>query len=468
MGAMGSVSAVVTTGIYCREGCSGRPLSQNRRMYPSAAAAEAAGFRACHLCRPYRVSTTTLEAAPELVCHAVRLIESGALDDSTESSLANQLGVSARHLRRLFAAYVGTTPANLARSRRAHFARRLLDETDLSVTQVAFSAGFGSVRQFNRTMSAVFGEPPSTLRGRRRRGDPLTSLSGVSLRLSPCDEVAWRYSHQHLSRRCIPGLEATSTGIYRRTITTSQGMGEIAIREDRAEDALILTVDAPDLGGLMHIADQARSLVGLNRDPRSASAHLRADPHLGPLIRGLADMRPVGCWDPFESGVRAIVGQQVSVASASSVLGRIVELASGRTARSSDRGLDLVFPTPGQLAAVAVGDLPLPAPRAAALGAFCEAVLDGTILLDGSQPYPDLVEALQSVPGIGPWTAEYIALRWGCRDAFPAGDLALRRVLGVTAGELLRLSESWRPWRAYAATYLWALDVAARSVSTCV
>jgi AraC family transcriptional regulator of adaptative response / DNA-3-methyladenine glycosylase II len=443
---MAAFQAVVTTGIYCRPECTARPNAANVRPYELAAAAEAAGFRACLRCRPYR--TAVSPTGPELVCRAVRLITDGALDDANEADLGARLGVSARHLRRLFVEHLGVTPDQLARSLRTHFARRLLDDTDLTVTEVAFASGFGSVRQLNRACLDVFRETPTALRARRRRADRLVADGGLRLRLPFRPPLDWPAIATYLRGRAIGGVESVSVGddaVYRRTVRVEGHPGVIELGPGDANDHLLLTVHLGAYEGLIHVTQRARDLAGLDNAPADLGGWV--DPAL----------RPVGCWDPFEVGVRAIVGQQVSVAGATTIIGRLVARTGTPIAGLAELGLTSLFPTPNELRDADLADLGLTAARQAAIRTFAAAVDDGELPLDRSLPLDRFVEAVSSLPGLGPWTAQYLALRMGEPDAFPSGDLGLRRAAGVeTAKDLERLAEAWRPWRATAAVNLWA------------
>jgi len=283
---MTTYSAVVTTGIYCRPGCAAKPLARNVRTFDHPAAAEAAGFRACYRCRPYRVAGPVPASAPELVCEAVQQVIGGALDGGTEAALAARIGMSARHLRRLFVMHLGVTPDQLARSRRAHFARRLLDDTDLSVTDIAFAAGFGSLRQFNRTMREVFRAPPTELRHRRRRADRLAADGGLTLRLPVVPGYDWDAMRAFLAARLVPGVEAVDGDTYRRTITMAGVPGLLEVSPGR-EDCLLLRAHLPYWEGLIHLVDRAGQLLGVD------SAGVAA-----------------GAWSPFEAGVSAILSGQ--------------------------------------------------------------------------------------------------------------------------------------------------------------
>jgi AraC family transcriptional regulator of adaptative response / DNA-3-methyladenine glycosylase II len=445
-----TLSAVKTTGIYCHPGCSASPSPSNVLAYESAAAAEADGFRACLRCRPYRTHhADSWVPGPELVCRAVRLILDGALDDGPEAGLARRLGVSPRHLRRLFLQHVGATPDQVARSRRAHFARRLLDDTDLSVNDIAFAAGFGSVRQLTRVMHTTFRASPTELRAKRRRTDRLVADGGLDTRLTFRPPLAWAELLAFLTPRAIPGVESIADGTYRRTIEVDGFTGALEVWRDGEQ--LIARFHLPRWDGLIHHVARVRRLFDLDHDPADVARALGRAPALAPWLEGL---RVPGSWDPFEAGVRAIVGQQVSVTGATTTMGRIA--ADHGTPASGLEPLGLVRRFPSA-EALAEADLPMPGRRAAAVRSFAAAVVDGRLDLDGALPLAELEEQLLALPGIGPWTAQYLALRLGYADAFPASDLGLLRSLGgVTASESAVRAEEWRPWRAYAAVRLWA------------
>lgn len=455
-----TLSAVVTTGIYCRPGCPARPDARNVRPFELAAAAEAAGFRACLRCRPYREAPASpwLDG-PELVCRAVQLVTAGFLDGGTEDELGARLGISGRHLRRLFRAAVGATPDEVARSRRAHFARRLLDDTDLTVTDVAFAAGFGSVRQLNRACLDVFRAPPTELRARRRRADRLVADGGLRLRLPFRGDLEWSGLLRFFAARAIPGVESVDVhaGAYRRTIVVDGDPGVLEVAAGAAGEHLELRAHLPHWEGLIHVVERARRLAGLDLDLDDVHAVLGADPVLAPLLAARPGVRVPGAWDGFETGVRAILGQQVSVAGATTLSGRLVERLGTPVPGLSALDLTHTFPDPATVAAADLDGLGLTGARATAVRAFAAAVADDDVRLDGSAPLDELVASLVRLPGIGPWTAHYLALRLGERDAFPAGDLVLRRAFERrSSGVLAQAAEAWRPWRALAALHLWS------------
>jgi AraC family transcriptional regulator of adaptative response / DNA-3-methyladenine glycosylase II len=453
-------TGVVTTGIYCRPGCSGAPLPRNTRPYTSAAAAEAAGFRPCLRCRPDREPAPGWVEAPELVCRALRAIADGALDDATEDSLAARLGVSARHLRRLFDVHVGATPAEVARSRRAHFARRLLDDTDLPHAHVSTAAGFNSVRQFNRVMKEVFRFTPQELRARRRVPDRLVADGGLELRVPYRPPLAWAAMLSFLAPRAIPGAETIDLerGIYRRTIELGDAPGVIEVWDEPERSALRLRVHLPAFDGLVHLLASVRRLFDLDADPTVIDTALARDRTLRPMVRARRGVRVPGAIDPFEVSVRAVLGQQVSVGAATKLAGRLVERHGRAVPGVGALGLTHLFPDAATLARADLTDVGLTRARARAVNAFAASVATGDLELHRARDLDHTLAALQVLPGFGPWTAHYVAMRaCGERDAFPASDLGLRRALG---GDPTARAEAWRPWRAYGAIQIWLGPVA--------
>jgi AraC family transcriptional regulator of adaptative response / DNA-3-methyladenine glycosylase II len=445
-----SFSAVVTTGIYCRPGCGARPRSENVRRFPLAAAAEAAGYRACLQCRPYRWPECVTWSGPELVCRAVRMILDGALDRATEEQLGERLGVSPRHLRRLFTSELGVTPDGLARSARAHFARRLLDDTDLSMLEIALATGFGSVRQFNRACQEIFRDSPLRLRARRRKADRLVADGGLALRLAFRGPLDWHGLVSYLAARSIPGVEHVSGRTYRRTIVVGDDPGVLELSPG-GDDHVLLVVHLPHWEGLVHLVARARRIANLDLDLDEPAVHLTGDPIVGPLFRARPGLRPPGAWDPFEAGVRVILGQQVTIAGASTIAGRLVERLGTPVPGLRRLGLTHTFPSASTLAAADLDGLGLPRTRQETIRSFARAVSEDAVRLDGSVGLDELIASLTAIAGFGSWTANTLALRLGEPDAFPATDLGLRRALDDA-----RAADGWRPWRALAAMHLWA------------
>lgn len=453
------VTAVTTTGIYCRPICPAQtPHAKNVRFYRYPAAAEAAGFRACRRCRP--------EASPgspdwntraDLTGRALRLIAGGVADLEGVAGLASRLSVSPRHLHREMTAALGVGPLALARTRRAQTARMLIDQTRLSMAEIAFAAGFASIRQFNETMLASFGDNPSALRRRGRPGE----LSGGALVLHlayrpPLDAGALL---GYFARRAIAGVEEIVEGRYRRTVTLprSRGVIELIPALDAARVTLRARLD--DVRDVGVLTARARQLFDLEADPAAIGKALSGDPALAPLVAARPGMRVPGAMDGFEMAVRAIVGQQVSVAGARATLGKLAARL-GAPLPTSDSALTHEFPS---AETVAEGDLDglMPQARAASLRTLARVVASGELALDPSADRDETRARLLALPGVGPWTAEYIAMRaLGDPDAWPGTDLGLKQAaerLGIASPkEIAARADAWRPWRSYAAQHLWA------------
>lgn len=375
-------SAVRTTGIYCRPGCGARPRAENVTTFALAAAAEAAGFRACLRCRPYRVAGEVSSTAPELVCRAVRLILAGALDDATEEQLGHRIGVSARHLRRLFHEHLGVTPTQLALSRRAHFARRLLDDSDLSIAQIAFASGFGSIRHFNRAMREVFRASPKELRDRRRRHDRLLTDGGLALRIPYEQPYDFSAVLSLLAARVIPGVSSVSEGTYRRTIMLDGGPGVLELRAG-GPDHLVLVAHLPYWEGLIHVVSRASLLAGIGLD------------------------QP-GAWGSFEAGVHLLA--------APAGLGGLVR-SLGTYVPGLSHGLAYAFPSAEVVAVADVEALGLPS----TVREFAARVHAGEVRLDGAAGPDELISSLLSIPDIEPPLAHALAARLGYQSAVPVG-----------------------------------------------
>jgi AraC family transcriptional regulator of adaptative response / DNA-3-methyladenine glycosylase II len=455
------VVGVTTTGIYCRPGCPARtPRRSSVRFFPSTAAAQAYGLRPCLRCRPdASPGTPAALGTPATVTRALRLIDEGALDDAGIDALADRLGVTARHLRRLFDQHLGAAPIAVARTKRAHFARKLLEETALPMTEVAHAAGFASLRRFNDAVRAAFRATPTELRRRGARRDAGIAEADVVLRLPYRAPLAYGDLLAFLARRAIPGVERVEAGSYARTVEAAGRPARIEVRRAPDGDHLLLSAWGVAGADLFPMVTRVRRLFDLDADPLRIDAHLAEDRRLAPSVRARPRLRVPGAWDTFEIAVRAILGQQVSVAGATTLAGRLVE-RFGRPVPAGTEGLTHLFPAPRALAEADVASIGLPRARAAAIAGLARAMAEGRRPLEP-------VEGRVELAGIGPWTAAYVAMRAGRDpDAFPAGDLVLRRALAPAGREapperaVLLLSEPWRPWRAYAAMHLWSLGAA--------
>jgi AraC family transcriptional regulator of adaptative response / DNA-3-methyladenine glycosylase II len=433
---------VTSTGIYCRPICPApSPKPQNVRYYPSAAAAAEAGFRPCLRCRPEASpGTPAWLGASASVSRALRLIAESALDDGGVEHLAERLGMGSRHLRRLFLRYLGATPVAVAQTRRVHFAKNLIDETSLPMTQIAMAAGFGSIRRFNATFQKLYARTPLELRNANRR--ELNGSAGqYTFRLGYRPPYDWDSLIGFLGARAIPGVERVTPGEYRRTIFIDGKAGSITVQPVRGKDSLELRIRYPDPGSLFRIVERVRKIFDAGADPAEVAAHLSRDRTLKPMVRAHPGLRVAGCWDGFEMTVRAILGQQVSVKGASTMAGRVA--AAYGTAHEDA----VLFPRAEVLAEKDLTGVGVTRQRARSIRELAEAVASGDIAFDGALDPQQFEDKITRIPGIGPWTAQYVAMRLGEPDAFPEGDLYLRDVAANT--------DNWRPWRAYAAMYLW-------------
>ncbi len=459
--------AVTTTRIYCRPVCPVPSAKQsNVRYYATAAAAAEAGFRPCLRCRPEAApGTPAWLGTSAVVRRALRLIQEGALDDTSVEELATRVGVGARHLHRLFLRHVGASPLAVAQTRRLHFAKRLLDETDLPVTQIAMASGFGSLRRFNDAFQHTYKRSPRELRKRRRGGMNGDGGNEVVLRLSFRPPYDWDHVCQFLAMRAMPGVERVDEQGYVRTVACDDGHATVRVSRLEDENALELRVEGAPPNALFQISSNARRAFDLSADPAVISSALRADPLLGPLVKARPGLRIPGAWDPFECAVRAVLGQQVSVAAARTLAARVVARV-GKPIEVTEAGLTHLFPSPAALAAADLSGLGITGARIGALHGLARAVLEGQ--LDFSASVDDVAAALAQLAGFGEWTAQYVALRaLGEPDAFPAADLVLRRVAAPNGAPLkvralTERAERWRPWRGYAVFHLWRSAAPAR------
>jgi AraC family transcriptional regulator of adaptative response / DNA-3-methyladenine glycosylase II len=452
---------VTTTRVYCRPICPARaPNDEHIRYFPTAAAAESAGFRPCRRCRPEASpGTPAWLGTSAVVSRALRLIESGALDQHGVERLADRVGVTARHLRRLFLLFLGASPLDIALARRVHFAARLLAETTLSCTDVAGAAGFGSVRRFNAHVRRTYGQTPREIR-RRGRVVPSTPPDFYRLRLAYRPPYDWAAVLGFLAARATPGVEGVSEGAYRRSIAVGDRAGLLKVSHDAGRRELAVEVRAVSPAELLVTIGRVRQMFDLGADPAVIAEHLGRDPWLRPYLREHPGIRTPGAWDGFELGVRAILGQQITVRAATTLAGRVARHFGSACAASTacaDVAIDRVFPTPRQLAEAPLEEIGVIRARAVAIRGLAQAILEGRVSFDGLSDPARVVEALQQIPGVGAWTAAYIAMRGLAEpDAFPSGDLILRRLTGYSSARALALrSEAWRPWRAYVVMLLW-------------
>ena len=459
---------VKTTGIYCRPICPARtPKLANVSFYPSAAAAQEAGFRPCLRCRPETSPNLALwRGTGNTVSRALALIESGGLDEADVEGLANRLGVGARQLRRLFRQHVGASPVAVAQTRRVLLAKQLIHETSLPMAEVALASGFNSVRRFNETFLQLFGRSPATLR--RVRDKTRREAGALSVHLAYRPPYDWDAMLSFLAARAIPGVEAVSGEIYRRTIAIGDDGGVISVAPaDR--NRLSVSVRFPDMAALPSIIARVRRVFDLGADPDRIGAHLSLDPMLAPLVGARPGLRVPGAWDGFELAVRAVFGQQITVPAATGLLGRLV-LAHGvalPAAMTDVEGLTCLFPSPSRLAGADLALLGMPKARAVAVRSLAAAISADPTMFSRDASLEEAIAKLRSLPGIGEWTAQYIAMRELREpDAFPAADIGLMRAMATADGrrplprELLSRAERWRPWRAYAALHLWAAGTA--------
>ncbi len=459
-------TAVTSTGIYCRPSCAAAtPRREHVRFYPTAAAAQQAGFRACKRCVPGAVpGSPAWDLTGDLAGRAMHLIADGVVERDGVPGLARHLGYSERQVRRHLLADLGAGPLALARAQRAHVARLLLETTELPVTEVAFAAGFGSLRQFNATIREVFAMAPTALRGARRPGAPAPS-GRIVLRLARRAPFAWPGLLRFLALRAVPGVEEVVEGVYRRSLRLPHGAAVVELADDgEAVRCSLALADPRDLGAAVA---RCRRLLDLDADPVAVDDALRPDPILADLVEAVPGRRSPGAADGAELAVRAVLGQGITVAAARTLAARLVA-ARGTPLAVPVGGVTHLFPAAADLAAVDPTTLPGPAPRRAALHGVAQALATGDLRLDAGAHRGEAARRLRAIRGIGPWTAAYVTMRaLGDPDVFLPGDVALRRATtrrggpadprGVTA-----MAARWRPWRSYAVHHLWASLAAAR------
>lgn len=451
-------TAVKTTKIYCRPSCPARtPFARNVEFLPTAAAAQKAGYRACKRCRP-DASPGSPEWDPrgDVVARAMRLIADGVIDRGGVPELARRLAYSERQINRLLVAEVGAGPLALARAQRAQTARVLIETTDLTFANIAFASGFASIRQFNDTIREVFAVTPTALRtGKDTSAEP----GHVVVRLAARPPFDGAQIIEFLTQRAVTGVEEVIDGSYRRSLDLPHGAGVMTITT--GSDHVIAAYRLDDLRDLTAAVERTRRLFDLDADPVSVAATLRTDDVLRPLVAARPGLRVPGHPDGTELITRAVIGQQVSVAGARTIAARLAHRI-GKPLDAASGSITHRFPDAAALAAVEPEDLPMPHRRGAALITVATAIADGDLVIDPGVDRDRLRAQLVALPGIGPWTAEYVLMRAvGDPDAFMPTDLGVRHALaavGVDAAPRAALAraERWRPWRAYANAHLWA------------
>ena len=465
-------TAVRTTGIFCRPVCPAPiPKRENCLFFSCAAAAYEAGFRPCLRCRP-EISPNLFAqiGTASIVTRALSLIAEGALDDSNVAELATQLGVGDRHLRRLFKQHLGASPLAVAQTRRLLFAKQLIDETSLSMTEIAMAAGFTSIRRFNETIHRTYQKTPRELRRLQSTEATTANVPEIQLKLPFNPPYNWDALIRFWKPRATAGIEAVGSDYYRRAIALDGLHGVVEVRPVKAQNYLMASIRFPQVAALSQIVERLRRMFDLGANVTEITTHLQADPRLVRAIAALPGLRIPGAWDTFELAVRAILGQQISVAAATLLANRLVEtygeplVVEGAPDLAPE--LRFVFPTPEVLAKTDLTQLGIPRARARAVAMLAATVVGDRHYLNRFQDLDDAVRQLCQLPGIGEWTAHYIAMR-ALRepDAFPATDLGLLRVMErieqpLSKAKLLDIAQAWRPWRAYAAMYLWSLDSA--------
>jgi AraC family transcriptional regulator of adaptative response / DNA-3-methyladenine glycosylase II len=461
-------TGVKTTGIYCRPVCRVKtPRESSCTFFPNAAAAEAAGYRPCLRCRP--------ELAPyalqQNLAYAVwQRIAAGALNTGDLESLAQEVGLSSRQLRRVLQEHFGVSPVELAQTQRLLFAKKLLQETRLPMTELAYAAGFGSLRRFNALFAERYGMAPSAVRRKTdaESGGEAGTDDALVLRLAYRPPYDWEAVLGYLAARAIPGVESVRDGAYRRSVRVGEAAGWVQVRSIEGREQLELEV-APHLAPhLMSLLARVRTQFDLDANPEVIEAHLGQDAMLAQHIAAAPGLRVPGCFDTFELAVRAVLGQQVSVAGATTIAGRLVA-RFGDAAATPFEQVTHLFPRPATLAAATVDDvapLGMPGKRAQTIIGLARFASEGGLDVKPGVNLAQAIAQLRSVPGIGEWTAQYIAMRaLRFPDAFPAGDLGLQKaaalseprddVARLTEKQLLARAAGWSPWRGYAALLLW-------------
>ncbi|MCH7789980.1 MAG: helix-turn-helix domain-containing protein [Acidobacteria bacterium] len=445
------IVGVTSTGIYCRPSCPTpiHPKPSNVEFFATAAAAQRHGLRSCKRCRPDAVpGSPELTRRDDLATRALRLITDGVVDRDGVSGLAAALTTGVRQLNRALVAELGASPLELARAQRAHNARVLIETTEMSFAEIAFAAGFGSIRQFNDTFMAVYDLTPSQLRRRPAHG-LLQTAGTITLRLPHREPIALDHLFRFHAKRAIAGIEEGDHRQYRRWLRAEGGPAHLELEPADGHILAHLRLHRP--ADLAQVVNRCRAMFDLDADPVSIADHLRTEPVLGPLVTRNPGLRSPGCADPFEAVVRAIVGQQVTVSAACTTIARLTAQLGEAIPHTDAR----LFPTPEAFAGADPSKFAMPVRRAAALTAIGRAVLDGDVDLHLGADPDELCTQLRAIDGIGPWTANYVLMRGLSHpDIYLAGDLIIERSaarLGVAASDTAR----WAPWRSYATHHIW-------------
>jgi AraC family transcriptional regulator, regulatory protein of adaptative response / DNA-3-methyladenine glycosylase II len=449
-------TGVKTTGVYCRPSCPAvTPRRENVVFYVTSAAAQRSGFRACRRCRPDRTPGSPEWNVKADVCgRAMQMIADGVIEREGVSGLASKAGYTPRHLNRLLTSQLGAGPLSLARASRAHTARILIETTDMAFADVAFAAGFASVRQFNATISEVYDATPSRLRRTRRHVTEVDAHGAITVTLAVRLPFDGSDLLGFLAARAIRGIEGCTATTYSRTLRLPHGHGLVELEPGPAQ--VLCRLQLSDLRDLAAAVERCRRLLDLDADPVAIDRDLASDRLLAPLVEKRPGLRVPGHVDGFEAAIRAVVGQQISVAGARAVIGRLVDSYGERIADGGD--LTHLFPSPEVLAAADPLQLPMPRSRATALVRLAAAVAAGDVVLDRSASRASVRESLLQLKGIGPWTADYILLRaLGDPDVFLSTDLGVKQGLAAlgAVGDPDEIAAAWRPWRSYALLHIW-------------
>lgn len=450
----------VTTGVYCRSTCPiwcGHPT--HIRWFRSPAAAATAGFRPCKRCRPdTSPGSSAWFGTWAVVSHSLKLISQGALDEGNLEQLAERVGIGSRHLRRLFDQHLGASPLKIARLHRVNVAKSLITDTHLPITEIAFSTGFRSIRQFNHSVQATFGQSPTELRRLHGEAGESSIEHGIVVELPYHSPFYWSSMIQFLGPRATPEVETLEGEIYRRTIEIDNAAGAIEVWDEPGRDRLLMRVSLPRYDGLMQVVRRARRLFDLSTDTVHINQHLGQNLALSQMLAEQTGLRLPGAWDRFEIAVRAVLGQQVMATDSPRLVGRLVK-TFGRPVEVSIRGLSYLFPKPETLAEADLLKIGIPRLQAKTIRSFARAISSGKFTFDSSKGLEDALSRLQAITGLNEDTASYIAMRcFGEPDALPHKDLALRQAVAaskrpISPAELLRIFEPLRPWRAYAAMH---------------